>query len=147
MLILLPCPLFFIMKDPFKKLLANVKLSASGGSVGGRLYIGLPGKKNKKKRKKIWKTVGHNFNITVEDLKLQWKKQRGKCWWLGIPMSLEDLFVINSPFAVSVDRVDSSGGYTSNNIVLTMRFSNLGRGAYDDPGFKRRMRKLIREAY
>jgi len=135
------------MKDPFKKLLANVKQSASCGSVGGRLYIGLPGKKNKKKREQIWETVGHNFNITVEDLKLQWKKQRGKCWWLGIPMSLEDLFVINSPFAVSVDRVDSSGGYTPNNIVLTTRFSNLGRGSYDDPGFKRRMRKLIREAY
>ena len=135
------------MKDPFKKLLKNVKQSASCGSVGGRAYIGLPGKRNEKKRNKIWKKAGHKFNLTVEDLKIQWKKQRGKCWWLGIPMSLEDLFVPSSPFAVSVDRVDSSGGYTSNNIVLTMRFSNLGRGAYDDPGFKRRMRKLIREAY
>ncbi len=62
-------------------------------------------------------------------------------------MSLEDLFVPRSPFAVSVDRVDSSGGYTPDNIVLTTRFSNVGRGSYDDPGFKRRMRKLIREAY
>ena len=135
------------MKDPFKKLLKNVKQSASGVSVGGRLYIGLPGKKNKKNRKKIWKKTGHKFNLTVEDLKIQWKKQRGKCWWLGIPISLEYLFVVNSPFAVSVDRVDSSGGYTPDNIVLTTRFSNLGRGSYDDPGFKRRMRKLIREAY
>ena len=62
-------------------------------------------------------------------------------------MSLEDLFVPRSPFAVSVDRLDSSGDYTPDNIVLTLRFSNKGRGSYDDLGFKRRMRKLIREAY
>ena len=136
-----------MIKDPFVKLLGNVKQSASCGSVGGRVYLSLPGKKNKKKRDLIWKKLGHEFNITVKDLKLQWKKQRGKCWWLGIPMSLEDLFVPNSPFAVSVDRVDSSGGYTPDNIVLTMRFSYLGRGAYDNPGFKRRIRKLIREVY
>ena len=136
-----------MIKDPFVKLLGNVKQSASCGSVGGRVYLSLPGKKNKKKRAQIWKKRGQEFNITVKDLKLQWKKQRGKCWWLGIPMSLEDLFVPNSPFAVSVDRVDSTGGYTPDNIVLTLRFANLGRGSYDDPGFKRRMRKLIREVY
>ena len=135
------------MKDPFKKLLVNVKLSALKGAAGGIIYKALPGKKNKKKRQEMYKTTGHKFNLTVEDLKIQWKKQKGKCWWLGIPMSLEDLYVANSPFAVSVDRLDSNGNYTPDNIVLTMRFSNLGRGAYDDPGFKRRMRKLIREAY
>ena len=135
------------MKDPFKRLLRNVALSAEKGSAGGIIYNALPGKKNKEKREKIYKKTGHPINITIEDLKIQWKKQRGKCWWLGIPMSLEDLFVPRSPFAVSVDRVDSSGGYTPDNIVLTTRFSNVGRGSYDDPGFKRRMRKLIREVY
>ena len=144
MLFLLPCPLFFIMKDPFKKLLQNVKLSARYGHKGARETVWKNRYKQKKPSKHIW---FHKLNITAEDLKLQWKRQRGKCWWLGIPMSLEDLFVPNSPFGVSVDRVDSSGGYTPDNIVLTMRFSNLGRGAYDDPGVKRRMRKLIREVY
>ncbi len=73
--------------------------------------------------------------------------QRGKCYWLGFTMSLDDLYIPHSPFAVSVDRLDSSGDYTPDNIVLTLRFSNKGRGSYDDLGFKRRMRKLIREAY
>ena len=135
------------MKDPFKKLLQNVKLSALKGAAGGIIYKALPGKKNAKKRKEMYKTTGHKINITVEDLKIQWKKQKGKCWWLGIPMSLEDLYMPRSPFAVSVDRVNNSGGYTPDNIVLTTRFANVGRGAYDDPGFKRRIRKLIREVY
>ena len=50
-------------------------------------------------------------------------------------MSLEDLFIPHSPFSVSVDRLNSDRGYHRNNIVLTTRFANRGRGSYDDSNF------------
>ena len=60
-------------------------------------------------------------------------------------MSLEDLEIKNSPFAVSVERLDSSKGYLKDNVVLASRFANRGRGAYDDDDFRPRLNKLLQE--
>lgn len=95
------------------------------------------------KNPKVQKEVYHEITITIDDLKSQWEKQKGKCYWLGIDMSLEDLFVSRSPFAVSVDRIDSSEGYSKNNIVLTTRFANVGRGAYQGTDFQERLTALL----
>ncbi len=97
-------------------------------------------------RKGNQSTRRHEISITIEDLKEAWKKQNGKCYWLKIDMSLEDLFVTRSPFAPSVDRLDSSAGYHKDNIVLCSRFANLGRGAYDGDDFRPRLEKLLKEA-
>jgi len=94
-------------------------------------------------RKGNQSTSYHDVLITLDDLKAQWEKQNGKCHWLGIQMSLEDLMVSRSPFAPSVDRLDSSGHYTKDNIVLTSRFANLGRGAYAGEDFKERLDSLL----
>jgi len=125
----------------WKKLWTNVNMSATTGSAGGRVET------NPKLKGRIrvgnQSTSRHDLDITLEDLKEQWDKQGGKCYWLNIDMSLSDLLVSRSPFAPSVDRIDSSRGYHKDNIVLTTRFANLGRGAYDNEDFKPRLDALL----
>ena len=128
----------------------NVKMSAEHGASGAR-ELSNP-KKSGKIRAEYRKndlrvgnqsTKRHKIDITIDDLKDLWKIQKGKCYWLGIDMSLEDLFIPHSPFSVSVDRLNSDRGYHRNNIVLTTRFANRGRGSYDDTNFDERLNSLL----
>ena len=116
-------------------------MSATSGSAGAR--VDSNPKLKGRIRKGNQSTSRHDLDITLEDLKEQWEKQGGKCYWLNIDMSLEDLLISRSPFAPSVDRIDSSRGYHKDNIVLTTRFANLGRGAYDRDDFKPRLDGLL----
>jgi hypothetical protein len=125
----------------WKKLWTNVNMSATSGSAGAR--VDSNPKLKGRIRKGNQSTSRHDLDITLEDLKEQWAKQDGKCYWLNINMSLEDLLISRSPFAPSVDRIDSSRGYHKDNIVLTTRFANLGRGAYDRDDFKPRLDGLL----
>jgi hypothetical protein len=125
----------------WKKLWTNVNMSATSGSAGAR--VDSNPKLKGRIRKGNQSTSRHDLDITLEDLKEQWSKQEGKCYWLNIDMSLEDLLISRSPFAPSVDRLDSSRGYHKDNIVLTTRFANLGRGAYDRDDFKPRLDTLL----
>ena len=128
----------------------NVQMSAEHGASGAR-ELSNP-KKSAKIRAEYRKndlrvgnqsTKRHKIDITIDDLKDLWKIQKGKCYWLGIDMSLEDLFIPHSPFSVSVDRLNSDRGYHRNNIVLTTRFANRGRGSYDDTNFDERLHSLL----
>ena len=128
----------------------NVQMSAEHGASGAR-ELSNP-KKSAKIRAEYRKndlrvgnqsTKRHKIDITIDDLKDLWKIQKGKCYWLGIDMSLEDLFIPHSPFSVSVDRLNSDRGYHRNNIVLTTRFANRGRGSYDDSNFDERLNSLL----
>ena len=128
----------------FKKLWRNVNMSSVHGASGARTDTNP--KLSGRIRKGNQSTRRHEISITIEDLKEAWKKQNGKCYWLKINVSLEDLFISRSPFAPSVDRLDSSVGYHKDNIVLCSRFENLGRGAYDRDDFRPRLNKLLKEA-
>jgi len=114
----------------WKKVWSNVKLSARYGAGGGRL-------------KDLKTNLGHELTITIDDIKSMWDSQDGKCHWLGIDMSLEDVDIKNSPFAPSVERLDSTIGYVPGNVVLASRFANRGRGAYDNEDFKDRLTSLL----
>ena len=116
-------------------------MSATTGSAGGRIETNP--KLKGRLRKNNQSTSLHELTITIDDLKSQWDLQEGRCFWLGIEMSLPDLFISRSPFAPSVDRINSNIGYHKDNIVLTTRFANLGRGAFDDPQFKQRLNDLL----
>lgn len=62
-----------------------------------------------------------------EDLEKLWIRQNYRCAWLGIPVDLNEIHVANSPYAISVDRINDDADYTVDNIMLTTRFANLGR--------------------
>lgn len=129
----------------WKILWKNVNMSSTNGSAGARVESNP--KLKGRLRKGNQSTSRHEIDITIDDLKEQWNKQKGKCYWLNIDMRLEDLAVTRSPFAPSVDRIDSSRGYHKDNIVLTTRFANLGRGAYDKNDFKDRLDSLLNDRF
>ena len=63
---------------------------------------------------------GNEFDLTAQDLIDMWAKQEGTCCYSGFQMELQP----NSPFSVSVERVDNSIGYTVENTVLVCKAVN-----------------------
>jgi hypothetical protein len=61
------------------------------------------------------------FGITKDDLLDLWKRQDGKCAITGLEMKHQ----WNSLYSISVDRIDSSRGYTRDNIQLVCKGVNL----------------------
>lgn len=55
------------------------------------------------------------FNITEEFIKELWEKQDGKCFYSGLDMNITER---NTPYAMSLDKVDANKGYTQDNVVL-----------------------------
>ena len=68
-------------------------------------------KRNVKKR-------GIKFNLSVVDLELQWKKQKGKCFYSDIDLKphVTDNTFVNKNNLISIDRIDPKKGYEKNNI-------------------------------
>lgn len=54
------------------------------------------------------------FEITTDYLKKLFDQQDGKCFYSGLPMTVAD----DKKYSISVDRIDSSKGYTKDNVVL-----------------------------
>ena len=100
------------------------RMEKTGSSVGGAVG----------KNSKQWTPA--KVLITAADLESQWFKQDGKCYWLNMPLDLGLLYKNHPdwypkhPAAPSVDKIDESGDYTPDNIVITSRFANLGRNIY-----------------
>ena len=61
---------------------------------------------------------GLNFDLTPEYLMELYKKQKGVCYYSGIKMEIAIKGYIDNTNTLSVDRVDSSRGYTKDNVVL-----------------------------
>lgn len=58
-----------------------------------------------------------DFNLTYEDLEAQWNKQDGICPYTKIPLSLRHYKdQCDIKYRASLDRIDSSKGYTVDNI-------------------------------
>tara|TARA_R110000744_G_C19078305_1_gene530972 strand:- start:204 stop:626 length:423 start_codon:yes stop_codon:yes gene_type:complete len=74
-------------------------------------------------------------NITVMDLMSQYSKQKGRCFWSGVPLRLENQDVCYHPLALSVDRLGNDKGYYRDNIVITARMINLGKNQYSSENF------------
>lgn len=72
--------------------------------------------------------------LTLKDVKQRWDIQRGKCAYTGIDMVLPTSVcgwkTKAPPNAASLDRIDSSKGYTLDNVEFVCRFINLGKQAY-----------------
>jgi hypothetical protein len=58
---------------------------------------------------------GLPHELTISDLVKMWNDQDGRCAYTGVQMKYDGA---GSPESVSLDRVDSSKGYTKDNVVL-----------------------------
>ena len=74
----------------------------------------------------------HTNKLTIEDLKLLWDKQSGKCAITGLKMILPETTASTNvgPKCVSIDRVDNTKGYTIDNIQLVCYSANLARNSF-----------------
>lgn len=82
--------------------------------------------------------------LTLEDITDLWDKQGGKCYWLGISLS-EDELPSRHPLKPSLDRLDNSKGYIKDNVVITSTFANLGRSNTTVEDFSEFLNKLKQE--
>ncbi len=70
--------------------------------------------------------------IDADFLKTLWATQAGLCHWTGIPMTIER----DSPWSVSIDRLDNSKGYDADNVQLCCWWANLARNNYTVEEFR-----------
>ena len=66
------------------------------------------------------KNIKGLHTLKLEDLMFQYNKQSGKCYYSGRPLEI----AIKNINSLSIDRIDSSLNYTSDNIVLCCSLCN-----------------------
>lgn len=80
-------------------------------------------------------TRGLEFDLTIDDLAELFIAQDGKCaltgWAIRLPMRTND----THRSVMSVDRIDSSKGYTGSNIQLVCKDVNMMKQKYDQDYF------------
>ena len=82
------------------------------------------GWKGPEKLKRLKETAQKNnvpFNLTSEDIEEVYQKQKGLCYYSGIPLS----HIVNSIYGISVDRIIPSNGYVKENIALCCYVVNI----------------------
>lgn len=93
----------------------------------------------KNRSKKGREDAGVN-TLTLEQLIKMYKEQKGKCKLSGETLSLQ----INSPYIISIDRIDSSKGYTIENIQLITKIANQAKSDLDSLTFRRLINNLYK---
>lgn len=94
------------------------------------------------------KNRGTPWTITIKDLNAQYELQKGLCYYTGAQMKTASRDIdysrelANNPLTLSVDRRDSNGGYTPDNIVLCCRFANYAKNQYPEEQFKAILRTI-----
>lgn len=88
-------------------------------------------RKSKIKRKKQLS----DCNLTLQDLKNQWEKQKGICPYTGIQMSLEECSSTRNrndmtPNQASLDRIDSNVGYIKGNVEFVCVAINYAKNGF-----------------
>lgn len=74
------------------------------------------------------KKKGKDFNITLEFLYNLLKNQDYKCIMTGIPLQASKGG--KDPYVISIDRIDSSKGYTKDNVALVTTIYNTCKNHY-----------------
>jgi hypothetical protein len=75
------------------------------------------------------------FEITLDDVMDLWVKQSGKCAISGVCMTYHRGGGSKNDFNVSIDRIDSNGHYTTNNIQLVAHRANQMKNDMDKASF------------
>jgi hypothetical protein len=74
-----------------------------------------------------------DFEIDFEFILNLWEKQNGKCYYSKVDMKY--IAFNKNPFQVSIDRIESSKGYTKNNTVLCCQSINYMKNDYPIESF------------
>jgi hypothetical protein len=78
---------------------------------------------------------GFSFEINKEDMWNQWLTQKGMCALSGIPLSIERNYKKLKTMTASLDRIDSTKGYTTDNIQWVHKDLNKMKMNYDNQYF------------
>ena len=109
----------------------------------------MEGLKQKERRVRLWQNTLINDsknrklenNLTVDDINEMFNKQDGLCYWFKIPLiPSKDK---KHPQQPSLDRLDSSKGYTRDNVVLCCYSANIGRNENDLDTWKKFLDLLL----
>lgn len=78
------------------------------------------------------KSTPVDFNLTAQEVYDQWEKQKGCCAYTGYPMvhPYENQGKPLTPYVASIDRIDSSKGYTKDNIELVCVVMNYAKNRF-----------------
>lgn len=102
--------------------------------------------KNRTKKK------GWQFDITTEFIRELYSKQNGKCAVTKIPFTFNPIKHRShrgrhkDPFSPSIDRIDSSRGYTKDNIRLVCVIVNLALNEFGDQIFSKMCTEFVSNA-
>jgi hypothetical protein len=128
----------------FKKMMQNVGLSSKNRGSNRKSAQAIINQTSLKRELKVSENnvvyrehKEHDIDIDYEYLKQLWESQNKKDYWFPeYEIELNEIFVPYSIKAPSVDRLDSTKGYVKENVVITTRFTNLGRGNFDGDEFR-----------
>ena len=91
----------------------------------------------------LWQNLVNNakkrnieVHITKEYIEILYKEQKGLCAVTNLPMEFSAAKEGKNSFAVSVDRIDSSKGYTEENVRLVCARVNLLKMELEDEQLK-----------
>lgn len=107
------------------------KMTSFVGELSSRFFLDI--KSNAKIRNLEW-------NMTMQDLWNLFKEQQAKCALSGLPIKLVKLVgnerdSIRKQITASLDRIDSSKGYTMDNVQWVHKWINVMKGAMSDQQF------------
>ena len=93
--------------------------------------------------KKRAKQKGLKFELKLTDIFELFNESKGKCPISGVPFLKEcPEKYFRNPYKPSVDRIDSSKGYTLKNIRLVSCFVNMCKNEWDDSIFNEFMKGI-----
>jgi hypothetical protein len=118
-----------------------------------RGYLGLKAEcrsctndRRKEKRREDWvrrlieytkgrhhKHTTEGYDLTPEKIMQMYESQNGRCAWFGVEMTTD--VAAHNPRLVTLDRLDCSRGYTSDNVALVCKAANQARGDTPLPDF------------
>lgn len=100
-------------------------------------------KTSAKKRLKNGRVECGVNTLTIEQLIIMYKDQKGKCKLSGETLSLQ----AKSNYIISIDRIDSTKGYTIDNVQLVTKIVNQAKSDLDDKTFNRMICGLYETKY
>lgn len=80
---------------------------------------------------------GKQWDLSIDDLQALFDKQQGRCYYTGVPMisptsNRELKLARNNVRLCSLDRLDSSRGYTRDNVAFCCCAMNLGKSDWSE---------------